>query len=303
MFRLLCLLTAYIIISSTCIGFFVLESENKQLSTLQSIDYKGDLITLNGNIPLNMFISSEYSTNNLNFVDNDVIGECLQIAPVYTAIGIFSPIDNSVYIRGIESDNNIYTVSYEVYNPSESDFSIISLVTNPNWFNGHKKILLSKFENIGTSSQKLQISFVEDSSLNYAITAPLFISNDLSAWNTGQLNKITTVFNKNTNVFSLFLNDILIASNIPVNYGNDEIIMYGGLRLEEDSTIYLKNIQSKVYLTEDKENSQDLLKIIAQLLAWNVDEKYMPSILNLALIKVPLLFLTIALALYIRGVS
>lgn len=304
MYKLLCLLVAYIIVSSTCIGYFVYESQNEQIQTLQTIDYTGDLIALDGSIPLNMFVNSGMSTSNLQYVTIDGYGELLQISPYYTAIGRFNPIDNTLNIRGIESDNNVYSVTYNLYNPDTTDFSIISAVTQPNWFTGNKKLLLSKFENVGTNSMQLIVRNVEDSTLDYAFNSPIFINTNIgNYWNNNGLNKISTIYNKNNDVLNIYLNDNIIASNIPVDFGTDEIIMYAGIRIEEDNNIYLKSIESKVYLTEDSENSQNLLLIIAQLLVWNVDEEYLPAIINFILVKIPIIFLSIGLALYLRGVS
>lgn len=304
MYKLLCLLTAYVLISSTLIGFFVLESQSEQVNTLQTIDYRSDLIKLDGSIPLNMFISTDMSTNNLMFTDVNGYGELLEILPKYNAVGVFSAISNTVYIRGIEATDNIYTVTYSLYNPDTTDFSIISGVTNPNWFTGNSVLLMSKFENVGTNSMKIYINVVEDSSLSYALNTPIYTGSNINQyWNNNGLNKITTVLNRNSNLFSVYLNDNQIVYNCPVSFGNDELIMYAGVRIEEDSPIYIESIQSKVYLTEDKENDQNLLLIIAQLLTWNVDDQYLPSILNFILIKVPLIFLSIGLALYLRGVS
>ena len=245
MYKLLCLLTAYVLISSTLIGFFVLESQSEQLSTLQTIDYRSDLIKLDGSIPLNMFISSDMSTNNLMFTDVNGYGEMLEIIPNYNAVGVFSAISNTVYIRGIEATDNIYTVTYSLYNPDTTDFSIISGVTNPNWFTGNSVLLMSKFENVGTNSMKIYISVVEDASLSYALNTPIYTGSNINQyWNNNGLNKITTVLNRNSNLFSVYLNDNQIVYNCPVSFGNDELIMYAGVRIEEDTPIYIESIQS-----------------------------------------------------------
>lgn len=302
MYKLLCLLVAYIVISSTAIGYFVYESENKQLSTLQNIDYRGNLIQFDGSIPLKMFVDSSLSTNNLQFETVSNYGEMLKINPTYTGIGRFDARDSTLYIRGIESDNNVYTVKYNVYNPNNADFSIISGVTELNWFTGNKKLILSKFEGIGTNAAQLTIRFVEDTTIDYAINTPIYTTSNINQYWNNDINSITSVFDANTKRLSLYLNDNLIASNIPIET-NDQFILYGGIRLESETDIYLQSIESKVYLTEDNENSQNLLLIIAQLLTWNVEEQYLPAILNIILIKIPLIFLTIAAALMIFGVS
>ena len=302
MYKLLCLLVAYIIVSSTAIGYFVYESENRQLSSLQNIDYKGDLIRLDGSIPLNMFIDSTLSTNNLEFINVDGYGELLKISPSYSGIGKFDAIKSTVYIRGIESENNVYTVKYTVYNPNNIDFSIISGITDLNWFTGNKKLILSKFEGLTTNNARFTLSFVEDTSLSYALNSPLFVNNIGGFWNNNGLNVVTSVFDRNSNTVSIYLNDNIICSNVPI-VTNDEFYEYGGIRLEQDGIIYLQSIESKVYLTDDNQNNQNLLVIIAQLLTWNVDEIYLPSILNVILIKIPLLCLSIAVALAIFGVS
>ena len=303
MYKLLCLLVAYIIVSSTAIGYFVYESENRQLSSLQNIDYKGDLIRLDGSIPLNMFIDSTLSTNNLEFINVDGYGELLKISPSYSALGNFDAIKSSVYIRGIESESNVYTVKYTVYNPNNIDFSIISGITDLNWFTGNKKLILSKFEGLTTNNARFSLSFVEDTTLSYAINSPLFVNNNIGGfWNNNGLNVVTSIFDRNSNTVSIYLNDNIICSNVPI-VTNDEFYEYGGIRLEQDGVIYLQSIESKVYLTDDNENNQNLLVIIAQLLTWNVDEIYLPSILNVILIKIPLLCLSIAVALAIFGVS
>ena len=247
MYKLLCLLVAYIIVSSTCIGYFVFESQNEQLQTLQSIDYTGDLITLDGSIPLNMFVNSGLSTSNLQYVTIENFGELLKISPVYTVIGRFNPIDNTLYIRGIESTNNVYSVTYNLYNPDNTDFSIISAVTEQNWFTGNKRLLLSKFENVGTNSMQLIIRNVEDASLDYALNTPIYTNINIgNYWNSNEINKISTIYDRNNKILSIYLNDNLIASNVPCEFGNDELTMFAGIRIEEDNNIYLKSIESKV---------------------------------------------------------
>ena len=304
MFKMLCLIVAYVVVASVVMGYFVLESQNESTNTLQAIDYKGDLIKLDGSIPLNMFVNSALSTNNILFTTVENYGEMLKINPKYSAIGVFSPISNTVYFRGVEGDNNVYTVTYSIYNPDNTDFSIISAVTEENWLTGNFRLLITKFENVNSNNMQLIVRNVEDTSIDYAINSPIFTTTNINSyWISDGLNKITTVYDRNTNLFSLYLNDNLVVNNCPVNFGSDTITMYAGLRIEEDKPIYLESLASSVYLTEDNENSQNLLLIIAQLLAWNVDEKFVPNILNFILIKVPLIFLSIGLALYLRGVS
>lgn len=303
MYKLLCLLVAYIIVSSTLIGYFVYESENKHLSTLETIDYKGNLISLDGSIPLNLFVDSELSTNNIEFVDVSDYGNMLKISPYINPIGTFNAIKSSVYIRGIEQENNVYTVKYNVYNPENIDFSIISGVTALNWFTGNKFLILSKFEDLTTNNARISVSFVEDTTLSYALNSPLYTNTNIRGyWNNNGINSITTVFDRNSNLFSVYLNDNLIVSNCPITT-NDEFIEYAGIRIEENGIIYIQSIESKVYLTEESKDNQNLLVIIAQLLTWNVDEIYMPPILNVILIKIPLIFLSIGVALAIFGVS
>lgn len=303
MYKLLCLLVAYIIVSSTLIGWFVFESENKQLSTLETIDYKGNLIKLDGSIPLNMFIDSELSTNNIEFVDVSDYGNMLKISPSFSALGGFNAIKSSVYIRGIEQENNIYTVKYSVYNPNNIDFSIISGVTALNWFTGNKRIILTKFEDLTTNNAQISVSFVEDTTIDYALNTPLYINTNINGyWNNNDINEITTIFDRNSNVFSVYLNENLVAANVPIQTA-DEFIEFAGIRLEENDIIYVQSIESKVYLTEEQKDNQNLLVIIAQLLTWNVDELYMPPILNIILIKIPLIFLSIGVALAVFGVS
>ena len=303
MYKLLCLLAGYIIVSSTILGYFVYESQQEQIGTLQTIDYKGNMINLDGSIPLNMFIDTSLSTNNILFTDINGIGEVLQINPSYSGIGRFDAIDSTIYIKGIQPTNNIYTVKYSIYNPNNADFSIISGMTDLNWFTGNKKIIITKFEDIGTNNARISLSFTDDTTLGYALTAPIYTNNNINSyWNNAEINIITSVFNTNDNTVSIYLNDNLIINNCPIQT-NDSFVIFGGLRLEEAETIYIKNIETNVYLTDDNQNSDNLLVIIAQLLAWNVSEEYLPAIINIILVKLPLLFLSIGVALAIFGVS
>lgn len=301
MYEKLTLILAYLIVSSVFLGWFVYESEKNVISTLDNVNYQGDIIRLDGSIPLEMFIDTKYSTTQLSFVNlTGYAGNVLQISPAYTAIGTFNPYRNTLYIRGIQPDNNVYTVTYHIVNPDNADFAIIPAsyedVSNA-------RVLKANFKDMDTNP-RLIVTYDYDDLIYDAITQPIATNANIAPyWQTSGENKITTILNRNLNVISIYLNDNPICISAPVNIGEKSDTMHGGLRLLEESNIYLTSIDAPVYLTEDTQNTDNILIIIAQVLAWNVDEKYIPNMLNLLLIKVPMLFLIVGLAFYLRGVS
>jgi len=78
-------------------------------------------------------------------------------------------------------------------------------------------------------------------------------------------------------------------------------VHYGGGVISDNFIInFVKT--NIVYIPEDITDS-NFFVIIAQILAWNVSEAYLPNALNVIFIKIPMLCLGIAIALYVRGVS
>lgn len=299
MYKLLCLLVGYLFISSTLMGFFVLEKENQNINSLSNIDYRGNLIKMDGSIPLDMFIDTVYSTNNLRFVNlTGYAGNALEITPVFSAIGSFSEYKNTVYLRGLEPDaNGYYNVGYHIVNQNNGDFALIPAMTNAGTL---PRAIKANFRDMD-NNPKLVITYDYDEPIFDAITNAIYTGYIGNYWHNSGENVIYTEFNTNNGQLTIIMNDNVICQ-IPVSV-TDTFTIYGGLRLLEPNTVYITEIESEVYLTNDDSNNTNLLKIIAQILTWNVDEQYLPMILNIMFIKFPMLCLGIALGLIIFGVS
>ena len=298
MFKWLCILIGYLVVSSALMGFFVLEKENEQFNTLSSIDYRGNLIKLDGSIPLDMFIDTEYSTDNLRYVtyNNENV---LELSSYYGVFGNFDEYKNTVYLKGIEPDNNgAYNVAYHITNTENGDISIIIASTNLGLLPRAIKANLINLD----SNPTLQITYDYDELIFNVITTPIYTTNINGIWHNSGENVISTILNTNTGRLSIQINGVIVCNELPVSI-TDIFTIYGGIRLLEPNSVYITEIESEVYLTSDNENTGNLLKIIAQILTWTVDEQYLPTILNLMFIKFPMICLGIAIALYIRGVS
>lgn len=300
MYEKLTLILAYLIVSSVLMGWFVYESERNVIQTLDNVNYQGDIIRLDGSIPLEMFIDTKQSTTALSFVNlSGYESNVLKISPSYTAIGTFNPYKNTVFIRGIQEDNNIYTVTYHIVNPDNIDFVIIPA----SYSDSNARVLKANFKDMD-SAPRLIVTYDYDDIIYDTITQPIATNANIGQYwfNSGE-NTITTILNRNVNTITVYLNDNPICINAPVNIGEKSDTIHAGLRILEEYDMYLTAIDAPVYLTEDTQNTENILVIIAQVLAWNVDEKYIPNMINLILIKVPMLFLIVGLAFYLRGVS
>lgn len=237
-------------------------------------------------------IPSDFFTENLVFTDSDEFSELFD--GKVSASAYYKIENNSlnfenwlpyryedIYLIGVEPcSNGNYELVYNITNPDNSHFRF--------W------IYRAGFLDIGSiyaefTDDKLSLKRVRQ--LYDSTITEVSLSNPASG-------KIKTSYNPATGHTEISLNGVTyLTSTIdtPKSINN-----YGGIGVK-GYTFTVLGIETPIRIQQ--EEAPSIFEIIGQLLLWNVSEDYIPNWLNIILIKVPIIFLALAIAFYIRGVD
>lgn len=281
MYKFFCLIIGYLMFISVFFGFFVYESENVRIQSLSPSYITTESADFSDNLNLSMVLDTSvggvdscYVENNKLYINPPIIG------------------DVAIYFRGIQPNEwNVYEVEYGINNTENGDFSII--ITSET--NKLSPMMLSL--RYSADNGYADILYAENSLVGQFFASPYY-RNDIDL--SGQ-HKIKTEFNYVEKTLLVTIDDVLFCSaNIP-EFENNEVIHFAGGIISTNFIIeYLHS--NIVYMTSDN-TEMDLFSIIASILVWNVDSKYLPLELNLIFIKIPMLFLGISTIFILRGVS
>ena len=281
MFKWLCIIIGYLVIVSVFMGFFIFESTGERVNTLSPTTYISDAVDFTGTVDLSILLDtslggSEYCK---------IINNTLVISP--PLIG-----DVSVFFNGIQPDaNGLYSVEYGINNSADADFSII--ITSET---SRLSPMMLSFRHQAITD-KNEILYTPNTVYDQFFATSLFTK----YINLDGVHTIKSEFNINTHLLVVTVDDVEFCALTISDFDNSDIVHYGGGVISDNFIInFVKT--NIVYVPEDVTDS-NFFVIIAQILAWNVSEAYLPNALNVIFIKIPMLCLGIAIALYVRGIS
>ncbi len=275
MYKFLCALVMYIVIISSIVTYSVYQMESNRIESIS--------------------LPSAFFTDNINFGEIDSVGSVfdgkITSSSYYTLTNGTLSFNNGlpyryedIYLKGVQPNSEgIYEVSYNISNPDNSFFRF--------W------IYDAGIAGVGSiyaefTDTKLKLREVGGTYILWdSVIEEVPLTNPTSGI-------ITTQYNPTSGYVSIIYDD-LIYINKPVNTPNT-INYYGGIGVLGE-TFAVNGIATPIQT--QTEETPNIFEIIGSLLLWNVSEDYIPTWLNIILIKVPIIFLALAIAFYIRGVS
>lgn len=275
MYKFLCALVMYIVIVSSLLTYAVFEMENTRIEGV--------------NIP-SAFFTDSISFGNSSKLD-DVFAGKLTASLYYTITNNTLVFYNSypirfedIYIKGIQPESGgEYKVSYTIINTDNSRFRFWIYQTG-----------ISNIGSVYVQFNENTIDLIESGGL-YLLWDKTLISTSYPNPTTGT---VTTILNPVSGLIQVLIDDILYLSYIHPT--PQTINHYGGIGVM-GNTFEVQGVETPILI--QTEETPSIFEIIGSLLLWNVSEDYIPFWLNIVMIKVPIIFLALAIAFYIRGVS
>lgn len=270
----------YLVVISTVMGMVITEKTGDKFNTISTDIYSGNTVDLSGKTEFDNLINTNYITySDWSFVNNTLY---------YSGEGI----DNEIYLKGIQPENGVYTVIYDIDNSEDLSFWIY--ITEGGYNNQYSYIM-----EYDTSTGIVSIAYPYNRNAvgEFFREEIISVSQDLS----GELS-LKTVLDTNTGNIKIYKDNVEFI-DIPVSL-KDDYDHYGGLEVLTAGSFTVNSIATKIVITSNDDNNNiDFITTIAKLMLWTVPEEYMPLMFNIILIKLPILMLGIAVAFYIRGVS
>lgn len=281
-------------ISSAIIAWFVLQIYG---ATISGVSLPSGLETFSSN---QNFVNGSYDTSTLKILlpsswkyENGV-GVIKQGSTNVGTIGL-NPNDYFA-IMNIQPNNGIITNYYTINNAPKNDFGFV-------------------FRHFGNSGRNVIVKsdgyhiYWNLPYSEYPTADEVFVASP----NANQITQgnFKTVYDDNKNTISLYKDNVLIITDdkIPADDGKGVFgAYYGGVICPYDGFI-IENFRTDNIIQNSGEASKDpilltwsLVQTLLQIMFWNIDEKYLPLLLNLLLIKTQLAGLLIAIAAFLRGV-
>ncbi len=274
MYKFLCALIMYIVVISAILTYTVYEVQNTQIEGVT--------------------LPSKFFTEKLEFTDINTVSEIfsgkLTMSQYFKLQNNTIVFDNpipyryeDIFLLGVQPQSNgNYEISYNFNNPDNSHFRV--WVYRAGFLDSDS--VYAEFQDSTLYLKKVLPVFTWDTTL---VSIPL--ENPSSGI-------VKTVYNPNTGYTEIRYNDIVyITSTLDTP---KTINHYAGIGVK-GYTFTLSGIETPLLINDDEVPS--IFEIIGTLLLWNVSEDYIPNWLNVILIKVPIIFLALAIAFYLRGVS
>lgn len=275
MFKFVSLLIAYLIFISVFLGYVVMEKENKRIDTLAGTAIKADFVDFSGETDFDMVLD-----NSLSYGDS--------IEKIDNKLFISTPAlgDIAVYFKGIQKTNGNYRVVYNITNTNDS-FDII-IASTP------KAILQNKmlYMHFDKDKSEMQIQYNTMSVLDRYNPFIYYKQNlDLTGTHT-----IETNFNDETKNLVITIDGVVIC-NVKITDYDIEATHFAGIVVF--SELWINSVSANIIYQE--ESTTNILSVIAQIIIFNVDEMYLPNLLNVIFIKIPILILSIAIPYILIG--
>lgn len=275
MYKTLCAVVLYIVVISSIITYSVYEIESNKIDgvTLPS-SFFDDNIDFSTVDSIDTIFNGKLTSSSYYNIENNTL--LFENGLPYRY--------EDIYIKGIQPHSDgTYTISYNITNPDKSQFRL--------WIYRAGTLGLGSVYAEFTDSQ-IQLRETGGTYLlwdSVITTAPLTIP-------TGGI--ITTQYNPTDGRVSItydgqtYINEIIPTPKTIDYYGGIGVLGY---------SFTVNGISTPILI--QTEEIPNIFEIIGSLLLWNVSEEYIPNWLNIILIKVPIIFLALAIAFYIRGVS
>lgn len=276
MFKFVSLLIAYLIFVSVFLGYVVIEKENKRIDTLAGTAIKADFVDFSGETDFDMVLDNSISYgDSIQKIDNKLFVST-------PALG-----DIAVYFKGIQKTNGNYRVVYNISNTNDDSFDII-IASSP------KAILQNKmlYMHYDIDKSEMQIQYNTMSVLD-RYNPFIYYKQNLNLAGT---HIIETNFNPETKNLVITIDDVVIC-NVKITDYDLEATHFAGIVVF--SELWINSVSANIIYQE--ESTTNILSVIAQIIIFNVDEMYLPNLLNVIFIKIPILILSIAIPYILIG--
>ena len=278
MLKYISLIILYILVVSSFFSLVIYEESGTEISNPIGSIYSGGSVDFSGKLNLNDIVDGSYNNLGWNIVNNTLI----------RTNGIYDPYAKGLFFKGfIPDENNNINVKIVIDNKDNADFNLY-VATNKRSINP-------------ISTKKYYVITYRDNKISMKYPDILGLGENVFSQNINLSGKHTIEYKiSNTQkTLDLTIDEALIGSyvlDLEKTYD-----YYLGVGVFDEGEFIIESIDALILITDINEAS--FTTIIASLLLWNVDEKYLPMAFNILLIKFPLIILTIAVAFYIRGVS
>lgn len=275
MYKFLCALVMYIVVISSILSYSVYQIESNRIEGVS--------------------LPSTFFTENIQF------GEIDEVSSIFdgkiTSSSFYTLHNNSlefynglpyryedIYLKGVQpnSEGN-YVVAYNISNPDNSLFRL--------W------VYDAGIAGIGSIYAEFSDTEVKLRKVGgtYVLWDSVIVEASLNNPSSGI---VQTKYNPSTGYVEVTHNGVSYISTYIDNPST--INYYGGIGVLGE-TFTINGISAPIVIQTEK--APNIFEIIGSLLVWNVSEEYIPMLLNIILIKVPIIFLALAIAFYLRGVS
>ena len=278
MLKYISLIILYILVVSSFFSLVIYEESGTEISNPIGNIYSGGSVDFSGKLNLKDIVDNSYNNMGWNIVNNTLI----------RTNGIYDPYAKGLFFKGfIPDENNNINVKIVIDNKDNADFNL--------YVTSNKKSINP------ISTKKYYVITYRDNKISMKYPDILGLGENVFSQNINLSGKHTIEYKiSNTQkTLDLTIDEALIGSyvlDLEKTYD-----YYLGVGVFDEGEFIIESIDALILITDINEAS--FTNIIASLLLWNVDEKYLPMAFNILLIKFPLIILTIAVAFYIRGVS
>jgi len=265
-----------LLISSLLISFVIADKESIEIEKI------------NINLPEKV-TNQSYETGNFesSYVKNGSYAKWNYIeglgyrSPIPSIIG---SVNDRFYLENVIPTNNIYTATYNLNNSVHADFIIFVRVCSLDLYN-----IKLEFDSNGIRIPNNILPLLTDYESSYP--------------NINLLDNIIimTQLNQGLNKLKVFVNGIE-QFNIPIhsNFLNIFPTRYAGISASKEG-LFIKSIDTP--LSESRPfDTGDLLSLFLSIIFYTIDEKYLPLILNVILIKTQVIAVILCFIAYIRGI-
>ena len=278
MLKYISLIILYILVVSSFFSLVIYEESGTEINNPIGDIYSGGSVDFSGKLNLKDIVDNSYNNMGWNIVNNTLI----------RTNGIYDPYAKGLFFKGfIPDENNNINVKIVIDNKDNADFNL--------YVTSNKKSINP------ISTKKYYVITYRDNKISMKYPDILGLGENVFSQNINLSGKHTIEYKiSNTQkTLDLTIDEALIGSyvlDLEKTYD-----YYLGVGVFDEGEFIIESIDALILITDINEAS--FTTIIASLLLWNVDEKYLPMAFNILLIKFPLIILTIAVAFYIRGVG
>lgn len=280
MIKYISLIILYLLVISSFLTLVIYEQTSE---TIQGIDggvYSGGMADFSGRIDIDTLVDLSGASNFQWKLGNNTL--------VYDGDYYGTTMEKPIYFNGIVPNSaGEYDVTYQIDNVNDLNFELY--ITQGGISDSSSYILTYKNGWI-----TMYTPYVHTLVGSFFKTE--LISQSLSL---ADEHRIQTIVNPSTQQLSIVIDGstvLQLNTEIKSSYNH-----YGGFLIAGDGRFIIEEVTTSIKILDEGDSS--FLGIIASLMLWNVDEKYLPLAFNIILIKFPMIVLTMAIAFYLRGVS